>query len=220
MKKIIFSLMLMFSCLHVFSQEIVIDPALISTIVTTHTQQQSALDDIKTSESNIMGFQALIQQKMNQIKDLQEKTYNYLSTVQSVVKNAKDIIYASNIAKEVAKYQAEAVKIAVGDPELLLVSAKTEVELVNRTADLTNYIYQVVIIGTDVNLMDNKQRINLLQHVISELRSMRALAYSVCRQMKTAKRNGVLQTLMPGEFRYIKNSKKHVEDILSNLKFK
>ena len=29
------------------------------------------------------------------------------------------------------------VELAVGDPALLLVSAKTELELVNRTADLT-----------------------------------------------------------------------------------
>ena len=220
MKKLLFSLMLMFPCLHVLSQEIVIDPALISTIVTTHSQQQSALNDIKTSESNIMGFQALIQQKMNQIKDLQEKTYNYLSTVQSVVKNAKDIIYASNIAKEVAKYQAEAVKIAVGDPELVTVAYKTEAELISRSVDVMIYINEVALKSGEKNLMDNKQRLELCMHVVNELRAMRALAYSVCRQMKTAKRNGVLQTLMPGEFRYIKNSKKHVEDILSNLKFK
>ena len=41
------------------------------------------------------------------------------------------------------------VELAVGDQALLLVSAKTEIELVNRTADLTQYIYQFAIVGTD-----------------------------------------------------------------------
>lgn len=99
-------------------------------------------------------------------------------------------------------------------------SAKTELELVNRTADLTQYIYQVAIVGTDVNLMDNKQRIDLLKYVINELRNMRGIAYAVCRQMKTAKRNGVLQTLAPGVFKYKDNRSKLVDDLLQNYKVK
>ena len=90
------------------------------------------------------------------------------------------------------------VELAVGDPALLLVSAKTELELVNRTADLTQYIYQVAIVGTDVNLMDNKQRIDLLKYVINELRNMRGIAYAVCRQMKTAKKKWSITNISSG----------------------
>ena len=52
-----------------------------------------------------------------------------------------------------------------------------------------------------------------------ELRIMRGLAYSVCRQMKTAKRNGVIQTLMPGLFKYQDNRSKIVDDIVKDFKF-
>ena len=121
---------------------------------------------------------------------------------------------------QISLIQKQMVELAVGDPALLLVSAKTELELVNRTADLTQYIYQVAIVGTDVNLMDNKQRIDLLKYVINELRNMRGIAYAVCRQMKTAKRNGVLQTLAPGVFKYKDNRSKLVDDLLQNYKVK
>ncbi|MDM8242880.1 plasmid transfer protein [Phocaeicola barnesiae] len=221
MKKLILALMLFAgTILPALGQRVVFDISCVETLIANHKVQQEALKSIKENEAGISALQQKISEKMVQIEYFHSKFYNSLKTVDAIIKNGKDIIYCTDIAKDIGEYQAQMVKIAVGDPELLLVSAKTEVELVNRTADLTNYIYQVVIIGTDVNLMDNKQRINLLQHVISELRSMRALAYSVCRQMKTAKRNGVLQTLMPGMFKYKDNRPKIVEEVLDGFKFK
>ena len=221
MKKLVLALMLFVgTILPALGQRVVFDISCVETLIANHKVQQEALKSIKENEAGISALQQKISEKMVQIEYFHSKFYNSLKTVDAIIKNGKDIIYCTDIAKDIGEYQAQMVKIAVGDPELLLVSAKTEVELVNRTADLTNYIYQVVIIGTDVNLMDNKQRINLLQHVISELRSMRALAYSVCRQMKTAKRNGVLQTLMPGMFKYKDNRPKIVEEVLDGFKFK
>ena len=44
----------------------------------------------------------------------------------------KDIIYASTLARDIAKYQSEAAKYAVGDPKLLTIIAKTEYELISR----------------------------------------------------------------------------------------
>ena len=63
-----------------------------------------------------------------------------------------------------------------------------------------------------------KQIQSLLKHVILELRQMRGLAYSVCRQMKTARRNGVMETLAPGFFKYKDNRSKIVKDVLGDFK--
>ena len=105
---------------------------------------------------------------MSQIQSLQEKTYNYLSTVNAVVKNGKDIIYASTLARDIAKYQSEAAKYAVGDPKLLTIIAKTEYELISRSVDLMIYINNIALQGGEKNLMDNKQRIDLCIHVVNE----------------------------------------------------
>ena len=163
------------------------------------------------------GFE--VQQKMNQIQSLQEKTYNYLSTVNAVVKNGKDIIYASTLARDIAKYQSEAAKYAVGDPKLLTIIAKTEYELISRSVDLMIYINNIALQGGEKNLMDNKQRIDLCIHVVNELRRMRGLAYAVCRQMKSAKRAGVLKTLVPGQFKYVNSGKQKVDNILNGIKW-
>lgn len=201
------------------AQTWVVDPALGITLVTTHGQQQEVLNEIKGEETKIRNFQILIQNEMTKLNALQEKTYNYLSTVNAVVKNGKDIIYASDIAKDITKYQGEAAKYAANDPKLLLVIAKTEYELISRSVDLMLYIYNMSLQGGDSNLLDNKQRIDLCIHVVNELRTMRALAFSVSRQMKSAKRAGVLKSLAPGQFRYVNNGSRKVESILKDVNF-
>lgn len=203
----------------IYAQTLVIDPAMLTTLVTTHNEQQSTLNSIKSEETNIRNYQILIQEKMRQINELQEKTYNYLSTVNAVVKNGKDIIYASTIAQDIAKYQSQALKYATGNPKLITVAAKTEYELISRSADLFIYIYDIALQGGEKNMLDNKQRLDLCTHVVNELRGMRGLAYSVCRQMKTAQRQGVLKSLAPGQFRYANNAKNKVNGILKDLKF-
>ena len=221
MKRVLlfFSLMLLLGNIKGLAQSIVIDPAMIGTLVYSHQAQQGVLKDIQSEETKIRNFQILIQQKMSQIQSLQEKTYNYLSTVNAVVKNGKDIIYASTLARDIAKYQSEAAKYAVGDPKLLTIIAKTEYELISRSVDLMIYINNIALQGGEKNLMDNKQRIDLCIHVVNELRRMRGLAYAVCRQMKSAKRAGVLKTLVPGQFKYVNSGKQKVDNILNGIKW-
>lgn len=220
MKKIFLSLSLVFvATLSGFAQTLVVDPALTATLVACHLDQQSVLKDIDKSEKKIKSWQALITVKMQQIQALQEKTYNYLSTVNAVVKNGKDIVYASQIAVDIAKYQSQAATLAKGDPELLLVVAKTEYELISRSAELMIHIYNVALVNGEKNMLDNKQRIDLCTHVVSELRFMRGYAYSVVRQLKSAKRSGIIKALNPGGFKYVNNGKRTVDNILRNVNY-
>lgn len=218
MKKILFLLALIFLCNRGIAQKAVWDVTCMETLIANHKVQHESFKNVKDNESQISLIQKQISEKMVQIEYFQSKFYNSLKSVEAIIKTGKDIIYCADIAADIGKYQKQMVELAVGDPALLLVSAKTELELVNRTADLSQYIYQVAIVGTDVNLMDNKQRIDLLRYVINELRTMRGIAYAVCRQMRTAKRNGVLQTLAPGAFKYKDTRSKLVDDILKDYK--
>lgn len=214
MKKLFLFFMLSF-CIHgLKSQQLVWDIACMEMLIDNHKVQHESFKNVKENEMQISALQQKISEKMVQIEFFQTKFYNSLKSVEAILRTSKDIIYCTDIAKDIGKYQKQMITLAAGDPALLLVAAKTELQLVNRTADMSQYIYQVAIIGTDVNLMDNKQRVDLLKHVINELRTMRGLAYAVCRQMKTAKRNGVLQTLAPGQFKYKDTRSKLVEQVL------
>ena len=218
MKKLIITplLFLLFN-LSAFSQQLVFDPTVVSTLVINHTAQQEVLKDIKESESEISAAQKTIALKMEQIRVLEEKMYKSLSTVSAVVQNAKDIIYASEIAEDIGRYQKEMMQIAGEDPELLLAAAKTEVELINRSVDLLVYI-DIALLGTDANLLDNKQRLDIITHVIEELRVMRGIAYGISRRMKVARSAGLLKSLNPYRIKYPDNGAAIVKSLLEEIK--
>jgi hypothetical protein len=200
------------------AQQLVFDPAVVSTLVVNHTAQQAALQDIKESESEIFATQRAITIKMEQIRRLEEKMYNSLKSVQAIVGQSKNIVYASRIAQDIGTYQGQMLDIARGDPELLLIAAKTELELVNRTADLFTYIYQVAVIGTDVNLMTNADRLSLIRHVVDELRIMRGLSYSIVRKMRVARHAGLMKTMNPLGLKYPDNSQAIIKSLLDEYK--
>lgn len=202
------------------AQQMVFDPAVVSTLVINHQAQQTALSDIKDSEGKIAALQKAISYEMTQIHLLEEKMYKSLKSVQSIIGQSKNIIYASNIAKDIGTYQSQMIQTAKGDPELMLIAAKTELELVNRTADLFTYIYQVAVIGTDVNLMNNSERLDLIRHVVDELRIMRGLAYGINRRMRLAKYAGLWKAMNPLGLKYPNNSKAIAQSLIDEYKNK
>jgi hypothetical protein len=219
MKKIYLPIMFILTYIHSgHTQTLVADPALVTTLAACHLEQKSVLNEINSSEKDIKAFQALITLKMEQINSLQKKTYDYLSTVNAIVRNGKDIVYASQIAAEIYEYQTQAVTLAANDPELTVFVVKSESELISRTADLFLHISSALA-GGESNMLDNKQRMDLCIYVVRELQLMRGLAFGVVRQLKSAKRNGFLKTLNPGGFKYINNSKRIVDNILNDLNY-
>ena len=181
----------------VCGQALTWDPFVMSTLVVNHTDQQAKLKDIKNRESSILAAQVYISDKMEKIRVIKEKMHKSLRTVSSVITDTKEILYAREVANDIGKYQNQMIDYARDNPKLLLVAYKTEKALVDRTADLFTYIYTNALVGGDLNLLDNRQRGEIIDHVVQELRIMRGLAYGVSRKMRMAKRTGVLKALNP-----------------------
>ena len=198
------------------AQTLVWDPAVQTQLIANHLVQNGNLKDIKTNEEKIATAQGLIALKMEQIKQIEDKVYKSLKNVQIVIQNVKDIGYAYEISKDIGKYQKEMVKLAKQDPELILVAAKAEIELLNKGIDLLQYIF-IAVTATDANLMNNAQRVNLIRHVIDDLRLMRGMAYSIVRQMRYISANGILNIFNPLGFQF-ERDKKLVKEILQEFK--
>jgi len=201
-----------------YAQQLVFDPAVVSTLVVNHTAQQNALKDIKSNEAEIAAAQKVIAVQMSEIRALEQKMYNSLKQVSILITGARDIVYASRIAADIGTYQKEMVKIARDNPVLLAVAVQTEAALISRTADLMFYIYQFAIIGGDVNLMNNKDRMEIIQHVVRELRIMRGMAYGIVRKMRVARYAGVLRTLNPFGLHYPNNGDAIVRSLLEEIR--
>lgn len=203
---------------NVSAQQLVFDPAVLSTLVVNHTAQQTALKDIKENETEIAAAQKVIAVQMSYIRELEQKMYNSLRNVSAVITGAKDIVYASQIARDIGEYQRQMIQVASGDPVLMVVALKTEAALIQRTADLFTYIYTMAVIGGDFNLMNNKERLDIIKHVVRELRIMRGMAYSIVRKMRVAKYAGVMRTLNPFGLQYPNNGGAIVRSLLDEIR--
>lgn len=200
-----------------YSQELVWDVACMETLILNHINQQIWFKKMRNAEIEITAIEEKIKNDMVQIEIYKTAFYKSLKSVSAIISQGKDIIYAGDIAADIGRYQKKMTQIVGQDPELAIVAAKTESQLVKRTADLTFYIYQVAIVGTDVNLMDNKQRLDLLKHVITELRIMRDLAKNVCMLLETAKQEGIIKSLFPEQYEFSRNTEADVDQILKSL---
>ncbi len=202
---------------NVNAQAIVWDPVVMSTLVIQHKDQQGELKKIRNNEIEISVAQKIITTKMTEIKALEEKMYNRLKEISAIVKDAKDIVYASTIAADIGKYQGLMIRYATENPLLLGVAYEAEAALIDRTSDLFTYIYTNAVLGGDINLLDNKQRLEIIQHVIRELRIMRGIAYGIARKMKMAARTGVLEYINPFHLNYPDLDTEIVTDILKDF---
>ncbi len=202
------------------SQVPVWDVACMETLIENHKAQYNAFKEMKKNEGKIAAIQAEVSRKITQIEYYKAKVYKSLKDVKMILKTGKDIIYAKDIIKDIVKYQSTMIQESKDNPELTLVAVETEAELIKRTRDLIFYIYNVAVVGTDFNLLNNKQRMDLIYHVISELRIMRGIAYSICVQLKSAKRSGVLKILLrQHNLDYGINFKSLANDIMRDLEY-
>jgi hypothetical protein len=196
MKTLLLILFFLGSFASSYGQQIVWDPVVMSTLVLQHSEQQEKLKDINASESRILAAQVYISGKMEEIRGLHEKMHRRLTTVSSLIVDSRELIYAAQVAGDVATYQGQMITYASENPALLLIAYQAEKALVDRTASLMHYLYSSLI-GGEINMLDNRQRHQIMEHVIMELRTMRGLAYVVARKMRFARRAGVLTSLNP-----------------------
>lgn len=195
---------------------IVWDPVVTSTLVACHTAQQKQLREIKKNEAAILGAQLFISGQVKKIKELEEKLHNRLKVVTAIVQDGTNIMYARQVAEDIGKYQALMVRYARKNPALSLVAYETEAVLVARTADLLAYMASALV-GGDVNLLDNRQRQELIEYAVSELRAMRGIAYAISNRMQMAARSRTPEFNNPFHLDYPEEDREISAKILSSL---
>jgi hypothetical protein len=215
MKQIVGIIVLFFSQVGASAQfyEIIFDLEAVANIGINHGVQGAALSAIEGDFKEIRGHNENIALKLGQVYLSRDKLYESLKDVKAIKSNCRDIETISKIISDIGSYQQQMLEYASDDPILIAFVAKTELELLSKTLDLFSFV-EVTLNSDDFNLMDNAQRLDLLKSIILDLRVMRGIAYSVCRIMKSAKRNGILYALVPGAFGFPDNGSKIKDEIL------
>lgn len=200
------------------AQVIVVDPALLAATIAGDAAEKSRLDEIKANQTTIERYQKLAVSELIFINDWQKKMYEGLTEVAGILRDVNQVRQAAVIVSDIVQYQKKTVEYAGRAPHLVLFAEKSETEFVERASGLVLYINTVALKGGKKMMMDAGERAKLINYVVTELRLLRASAYSAQKQMYWAKRDGIWGSLNPWQG-YVNQDKRIMKDILRDTKF-
>ena len=200
------------------AQTLVLDPALLAATIAGDAAENNRLDDIKEKQTVIERYQKLAITELVFINDWQKKMYEGLTEVAGVLRDVQQIREATIIVGDIVDYQKKTVQYAGQAPHLVLFAEKAESEFVSRASGLVLYISTVALKGGKEMLMDAGERAKLINHVVTELRLLRAAAWSAQKQMNWAKRDGIWRSLNPWQG-FVNQDKRIMKEIMNDMKF-
>ncbi|MBT28823.1 MAG: hypothetical protein CMO01_04100 [Thalassobius sp.] len=195
----------------------VVDYRLGAAIATNNVATMSALKPMREDTDDIKEYQQNIAIKTGIIHEVKDRMYQSKFNVAEEVKSGQNVISAAKLVKDIGDYQLQMVNYSKENPALLVVAYKAQSALIDRTANLMTYIYQNALKGGDENLISSKQRLELIRHVIKELRVIRGIAYGVNRRMRFAARVGVVKAVNPFGIAYPNRDVQIIKDILNDF---
>jgi hypothetical protein len=143
--------------------------------------------------------------------------YAALTQVENGLKSAYALRQIGELSLEIITESKEVLDAARSSPALLLFAQTNCQQLEGRGLKLAQEVSAVVMREGENLLMDYASRDELLKKISLELKTIRALLYSIKKCMYWAKVNGMLQTANPFKS-FINTDKRMVENLLLNYK--
>lgn len=143
---------------------------------------------------------------------VQDMILRSLRKVDGALKSAIAVQQIGELCSEIYVESTEMVEMARENPALLLFAEDVSIQLKDRGIRLLSEVSSFVLKEGENVLMDFDKRDGLLKKIALELRVIRALVFSIKKQMYWAKINGILKTANP--FRGFINQDKWLVDEL------
>jgi hypothetical protein len=196
------------------AQTITVDPVLTGAIITHAGVMNSGLDNTKSKLTLIEKGQAAVTSQLVIVNDMQNKIYKGLSEVSSVLTNLSTIKEIGDIGLDIFNDTEKALELAKSSPQLLLFAQENANDFKTRATSLALEVNNFALKGGANNLMDSGERSKFINHVATELRIMRGLAYGMERAMYWAKMKGFWKAVNPWQ-NYTDIDKRIATDVVS-----
>ncbi len=201
-----------------FAQEIVVDPATSAAILVNSGVINGQLNTTNNNLSLIQKGQLAVNGQLVIVNNLQNKIYQGLSQVASVINNLSTVKEITDCGTDILSDVEQSVVLAKSDPVLLLFAEQGAREFETRAVTLAADVSAFVLKPGGQNLMDSGERGKLLNHIATEMQILRGIAYGMQRAMYWAKMRGVWSSLNPWET--WKNMDVQIaNDVINNAKY-
>jgi hypothetical protein len=180
-----------------YAQELVVDPTTSAAIAINAGVINGQLNTTNNKLNLIQKGQLAVTGQLTIANTLQNDIYKGLSQVASVLSNLTTIKEIAECGNDIVSDVEASLVLAKSDPVLLLFAQKGAQDFETRAVTLAADVSAFVLKGGSNNLMDSGERGKLLNHIASEMRILRGIAYGMDRAMYWAKMNGIFRSLNP-----------------------
>jgi hypothetical protein len=198
-KCFVFSWVLMFVTLFVRGQTLYVDPVTSGAMYAHSATIDGQLNRTNNNLTLIQRGQLAVSGQLVIVNDLQDRIYRGLSEVSGILHSLSTIKEIADIGLDIVSDVQQTVNMARSNPVYLLFAEEGAREFKSRATALALEVSGFALKGGVSMLMDAGERAKLLNHIASELRILRGLAYGMHRAMYWARLKGLWRSLNPWE---------------------
>lgn len=163
-------------------------------IISTAILEQGHLDDIESDQERILISSAVIALETAALAAVEKKLLDGLSEVDDIINSAKIILKIYKYTEDIFAWQEKTFEVVKKKPELLSIATEQEIKLIREVA----YLMNDLIIATkksETNLLNNKNRLDIMRMVLSEILELRDSAQKFYYLLKGASYMDILAQL-------------------------
>lgn len=163
-------------------------------IISTAILEQGHLDDIESDQERILISSAVIALETAALAAVEKKLLDGLSEVDDIINSAKIILKIYKYTEDIFAWQEKTFEVVKEKPELLSIATEQEIKLIREVA----YLMNDLIIATkksETNLLNNKNRLDIMHMVLSEILELRDSAQKFYYLLKGASYMDILAQL-------------------------
>ncbi|HEY8659145.1 MAG TPA: hypothetical protein VIL78_08915 [Hanamia sp.] len=195
-----------------------IDPFLEGAIIVSSATENTNYNNIKDNQTAIQRAQEATIVVVDQVNQIQNKIYNGLMQVSSVLKNAYQIKECLQALNDILSYEGDMLAEAQKNPLALAFALRIQNEMVSKAVSYYADIETVILkANTKELLMTAGERETLLYKVQLDLNTLRALAAYSYYKVHLAVMQGIINSFNPFKG-YVDIDGKIVKDLLANWK--
>jgi hypothetical protein len=195
-----------------------IDPFLEGAIITANATENSNYNKIKDNQTAIQRAQEATILVVDQVNQIQNKIYNGLMQVSSILKNAYQIKECLQALNDILSYEGDMLAESKQNPLALAFALKIQNEMAGKAVAYYTDIQAVILKANSKDLlMDAGERETLLYKVQLDLNTLRALAAYSYYKVHLAVMQGIINSFNPFKG-YVDIDGKIVKDLLANWK--
>jgi len=179
------------------AQTLVVDPAVSAAIAINSSTINGQLNNTNNKLDLIQRGQLAVSSQLVIVNDLQNRIYQGLSQVASIINNLTTVKDIAECGIDIVNDVQKSITLAQSNPALLLFAEQGARDFKARATALAAEVSAFVLKGGTNNLMDSGERGKLLNHIATEMRIIRGIAYGMNRAMYWAKIQGIFRSLNP-----------------------